>query len=410
MKIISDWKKDFPLFSSTAHQDLHYFDSAATCLVPKIVAECSYHYLTQEHANSHRGIYQLSNNATVKVEQTREKIKDFIKAHYPKEIIFCSGTTEAINIIAKGFIKPKINANHNIIISQAEHHANFLPWQMLCQQTGAELRVIRLNKNHVIDIDHLSSSIDTNTLLIAVNHISNVLGTTNPVKEICNIAKKNNVPVLIDGAQAIGHYDINVSDIGCDFYAFSGHKMYAGNSCGILYINKSHHDSFIPVTLGGGIVDKVTNEETRYVKSIQKLEAGTLNTGGIMCLSAAISYLNNIDKKEIKQYLNQVSTYLLNQLSQLSFIKLISPNDETASIIAFMMNGVHSHDVASILDSNNIAVRVGHHCAQPLHQYLGIKNSIRVSLGIYSQQEDIDELVSTLVSCHEMLSTDIFHE
>lgn len=410
MKIISPWKNDFPLFSSSVYQKLHYLDSAATCLVPKIVADCSYQYLTQEHANSHRGIYQLSHNATVKVEQARVLISDFINANTPEELVFCNGTTDAINILANGFIKPKLSSRHNIIISQAEHHANFLPWQMLCQQTGAELRIIRLNKNHVIDIEHLNASIDANTLLIAVNHISNVLGTINPVKEICNIAKKNNVPVLIDGAQAVAHHDVDVSDIGCDFYAFSGHKMYAGSSCGGLYINKKHHEIFIPVTLGGGIVDKVTNTEARYVKSIQKLEAGTLNAGGIMCLSAATTYLNSIDKKPIQQYLKQLSIYLLNQLNQLSFIKLISANDEIASIITFTMDGVHSHDIASILDSNNIAVRVGHHCAQPLHQYLGIKNSIRVSLGLYSQQDDIDELISALVSCHEMLATGICYE
>lgn len=410
MKIISPWKKDFPIFSSTIHQNLHYLDSAATCLVPKIVAEYSYHYLTQEHANSHRGIYQLSHNATLKVEQARALISDFIKANSPKELVFCSGTTDGINIVANGFIKPKINANHNIIISQAEHHANFLPWQMLCNKTGAELRIIRLNKKHSIDLEHLTSSIDTNTLLIAVNHISNVLGTINPIKKICDIAKKNNVPVLIDGAQAIAHHEIDVSDIGCDFYTFSGHKMYAGSSCGGLYIDKKHHENFIPVMLGGGIVDKVTNEETRYIKGIEKLEAGTLNTCGIMCLSAATTYLNGIDKKEIQRYLKQASSYLVNQLNQLSFIKLISPNNVTSSLVSFTMNGVHSHDVASILDSNNIAVRVGHHCAQPLHQYLGIKNSVRVSLGIYSQQEDIDKLVSALVACHEMLSTGICHE
>ncbi|WP_440873893.1 aminotransferase class V-fold PLP-dependent enzyme [Thalassotalea sp. PLHSN55] len=392
------WKKDFPVFSLPEQRNLHYFDSAATCLVPEIVAQSSYQYLTTCHANSHRGLYQLSQQATNNIEEARVQVKHFIGAQSADEICFCSGTSQAINFIAQGFIKQKLTANNTIIISQAEHHANFLPWQQLCQQTGASLQIIGLNNERTLDMQAFEQALTPNISLIAINHVSNVLGTTNPVKQICKLAQQYHIPVLVDGAQAAAHQHIDVQDIGCDFYAFSGHKIYAGTGCGVLYVNKQHIAEISPVVLGGGIVEKVTEQSCNYINTLKKLEAGSLSSASIAALSSAINYLEAIGKSAITQHIEVLSEYLHQQLVSLPFIELISPARQT-SIVSFSVKGIHSHDVATLLDEYNIAVRVGHHCAQPLHQYLGIKSSVRVSLGLYNDKNDIDALISALKQC-----------
>lgn len=400
----SQWKKDFPVFSQPENTDLCYFDTAATCLIPDVVAQKLYQFNTQAHANSHRGLYQLSSQATDQLVLSRIKIQKFINAEDVNEIAFCSGTTEAINIIAKSFIEKRLKPNSNIVLTEAEHHANFLPWQELALHHQVELRIIPISSNGVISIESLSEFIDENTALLAVNHISNVLGQQNPITGICQFAKAYHVPVLVDGAQAVSHHVIDVQQLGCDFYVFSGHKLYAGTGAGVMYIKQQHHLDCTPFLYGGGIVEKVTTQRSTYTKHLTQLESGTINLSAIVALTSAIDYLQSIDREKLQQHFKMLSQYLIAELTSLSFIqpliKSANINQNFSTIFSFQVQGVHSHDVATILAEDNIAVRAGHHCAQPLHQCLSVKNSVRISLGIYNQKEDVDRLVQALKKCY----------
>lgn len=405
------WQSKFAVFS--AQPQLTYLDSAATCLIPKMVADAIHHYQCFEHANSHKGLYSLSANATKTVEKTRAKLADFIGALKPQEIIFTPGTTSAINQVAQGFVKAKImnltknNRVANIIVSASEHHANLLPWQALANETNAEIRIAKLNLSGTLDVNFLKNILDENSVIVAVNHVSNVLGTVNPISNICKVAHNKSVPVLVDGAQAIGHLPVDINQLHCDFYAFSAHKMYGPSGIGVLYANKKHQEQMTPYILGGGIVSKTSFTEANLLPPPLKFEAGSHNVAGIVGLYAAVEFLSATPLLERQNHLMQLSSYLHNEMKKLGFIKpLISYDDQTnrSIIFSFVVEGVHSHDIASFLAEDNIALRAGHHCAQPLHSALKVNASVRISLGLYNSTADIDALVISLQRAYQLLA------
>lgn len=404
-------QQNFPVFS--LHPNLTYFDSAATCLTPKIVADAMHHYQCFEHANSHKGLYPLSANATEIVENSRKKVASFIGSANPQEIIFTSSTTQAINQVAQGYVKQQIEKLAkqkrvaNIIVSAAEHHANFLPWQVLAKTLNAELRIIQLTSSGTLDLTFIAGLLDENSVLVAVNHVSNVLGTINPINRICQLAHECSVPVLVDGAQAVGHLNVDIKDLDCDFYAFSGHKMYGPTGIGILWAKPYYLTQMQPLILGGGIVAKTTITEHHLLPAPLKFEAGSHNVAAIVGLTTAIDYLTAITVETKQQHYEELSSYLLDKMKSLTYVKpLITHtfNHKMTTIFSFTMVGVHSHDVASFLAEQGIAVRAGHHCAEPLHQALNVKSSVRVSLGHYNSCSDIDRLVEALQQVNDLLS------
>lgn len=406
----SPWKKEFPLFCAEQHATnegeekvLHYLDSAATCLIPQSVVKATTHYLQFEHANSHRGFYALSTKLTQQIEDVRHQVSHFINAPSADNVIFTHGTTSAIHQIAHGYVAPKLKRHHNIIVSVTEHHANFLPWQQLAEKTGAQLKILPLDASGKADLNTLTKLIDDNTLLIAVTHLSNVLGTINPIEDIVDIAKQSNVKVLVDGAQYAGCYPLDIQALGCDFYVFSGHKIYAGNGCGVLFATNKCLDDMEPVVLGGGMVERVSIDTSRWQAGNRRFEAGTLNAQAIIALGAAIEFLMQARASGASEYLHQLANYLHQQLLALDFIKPLISDVTPNNIFSFNVKGVHSHDIAAILSEQYIAARAGHHCAQPLHQALGVNSSVRVSLGVYNEAEDIDKLVHALTSAQQLL-------
>ncbi|WP_448546685.1 aminotransferase class V-fold PLP-dependent enzyme [Thalassotalea fusca] len=410
MSYTSPWKQDFPIFSSHAQPFICYLDNAATTFLPKSVADAMYHYQCYQHANSHRGLYRLSAKATQIVEDARSLLSSFLNASSSQEIIFTAGTTEAINLVAHSFVRPRMHQQANILVSQAEHHANFLPWQALCAEYGCELRVIPITSEGEIDVQACAELMDENTVLVAITHVSNVLGVVNPIKEICQMASKRGILSIVDGAQGIVHCDVDVLDIGCDFYAFSAHKLYGPTGIGVLYAKHSVQHEALPFILGGGIVQKVTTEKSEFIDGPLKFEAGSHHIAAIVGMVEAIDYLEFISWRKLHLYTSKLNDYLQHALEELPFIDYLLPNnekpiDKPARLVhSFTLKNVHSHDVASILDSENIAVRAGHHCTQPLHQALGVKSSVRASIGMYNTHDDVDRLVSALANAHNTLT------
>lgn len=416
MSNISPWKKDFPIFIPQAHPYLCYLDTAATCLTPKHVAEAMFHYQCYSHANSHKGMYQLSTTVTEKVEQGRETVANFVGAQQVESIIFNSGATEGINLVAYSFVEPLIidamskGERCNIVISAAEHHANLLPWQRLAQQYQMELRIAPLSKDGTIDLARLSLILDKQTCFLAFTHCSNVIGKENAAEKICQIARNKNIPTLIDGAQAVLRGDINVKVIGCDFYVFSAHKIYGPTGCGVLYAKPHLLEQMRPYQLGGGMINTVEFQESEYLSGPLKFESGSHNVAGIVGLVEAIEYLNDLSIKDINLYIDDLSLYMHKSLNELSFYrpvvkeKLTLMNSKMASLVSFQCEGLECQDVASLLDSENIALRSGQHCAQPLHNTLGVNSTLRVSIGLYNGYADIDKLIAGLIHCHQMMA------
>jgi len=406
------WKHHFPIFSNHAQPQLIYLDSAASCLTLKPVAESMYHYQCYAHANSHRGFYQMSSQATQTFEQGRAAIAGYLSVQ-PNEIVITKNTTDAINLVATAYLEyslkntPSKHGRWNVVISAAEHHANILPWQRLCHEYQGELRVAELDENGLLEAAAFETLIDEQTLLVSVTHVSNVLGLFNDILPISQLAKQYQAKVLVDGAQAVSHGPLNLDLLGCDFYAFSGHKMYGPTGVGGLYINASLVDDMSPYQLGGGIVGKVTQQQTNFVDGTDKFHSGTLNISALAGLTEAINFLDEIGWHDINNHQNGLARTLQDCLSTLSFIDLALPalpETQTPWLYAFNINNVHSHDVASILDSEGIAVRAGHHCAQLLYQQLDCHTSVRASVGIHNQVEDIERLADALTLAHNMMA------
>ena len=398
-------RADFPVLAQMINgKPLVYLDNAATSQKPQSVIDSLVNYYSTENANVHRGVHTLSQRATDDYEEARAKIRRFINAEKDEEIIFVRGTTEGINLISQTFGRSCISEGDEIIISSMEHHSNIVPWQILCQEKGAKLRVVPVNDIGELLLDEYERLFTANTKLVSIVHQSNALGTINPAKEIVDIAHGHGVPVLLDGAQAIAHLGVDVRDLGCDFYAFSGHKLYGPTGIGVLYGKGSLLEEMPPYQAGGEMIRSVTFEETLYNTLPNKFEAGTPNIAGAIGLGAAIDYVGTIGMDEISAYESELLQYGTDRLSGIEGLKIIGTADKKGSVISFIMEGVHPHDIGTILDAEGIAIRTGHHCAQPLMDRFGVPATARASLAFYNTKEEIDVLVRGIDRVIEVFS------
>ncbi len=398
-------REDFPLLKQMVNgKPLVYLDNAATSQKPQSVIDTLVRYYTTENANVHRGVHTLSQLATEDYEEARTQARKFINAKEDGEIIFVRGTTEAINLVAQTFGRQKISQGDEIIIATMEHHSNIVPWQILCQEKGANLRVIPINDAGELLLDEYEKLITPRTKLVSIVHQSNALGTINPVEEIVQIAHQQGVPVLLDGAQAIAHVSVDVQQLGCDFYAFSGHKLYGPTGIGVLYGKAELLEEMPPYQAGGEMIRSVTFEKTLYNVLPNKFEAGTPNIAGAIGLGAAISYVNGIGMDRIFAYESELLTYGTERLSAIGGLTLMGTAAKKGSVLSFVMDEVHPHDIGTILDAEGIAIRTGHHCAQPLMDRFGVAATARASLAFYNTKEEIDVLVKGIDRVIEVFS------
>ena len=398
-------REDFPLLKQMVNgKPLVYLDNAATSQKPQSVIDTLVRYYTTENANVHRGVHTLSQQATDDYEQARTQARKLINAKVDEEIIFVRGTTEAINLVAQTFGRQKISPGDEIIISTMEHHSNIVPWQILCQEKGANLRVIPINDAGELLLDEYEKLINPRTKLVSIVHQSNALGTINPAEEIVQIAHRQGIPVLLDGAQAIAHLNVDVQQLGCDFYAFSGHKLYGPTGIGVLYGKTELLEEMPPYQAGGEMIRSVTFEKTLYNVLPNKFEAGTPNIAGAIGLGAAISYVNSIGMDQIFAYESELLQYGAERLSAIGGLTLIGTAAKKGSVLSFVMDGVHPHDIGTILDTEGIAIRTGHHCAQPLMDRFGVPATARASLAFYNTKEEIDVLVKGIDRVIEVFS------
>jgi len=396
-------RTDFPIFRQKVHgKPLVYLDNAATTQKPFQVIERIRQYYETENSNVHRGVHYLSQVATEKYERSRRFIADFINAENESEIIFTRGTTESINFLAT-VLYDQINKGDEIIISGMEHHSNLVPWQQLCQRKKAKLQVIRITEKGELDLNHFENLISNRTRLVAIAHVSNVLGTINPLKQIVEIAHSKNVPVLVDGAQAIAHIPVDVQELGCDFYAFSGHKAYGPMGIGVLFGKEKWLNTIPPYQFGGEMVESVSFKETTFNALPFKFEAGTPNVAGALGLEAALRYIQSNNINEIKIYEDDLLKYAQDELSEIDTLRIIGTVTEKTSVISINVEGIHPYDLGTILDQFGIAVRTGHHCAQPLVEHFKLSGTLRASIGIYNERSDIDTFVTALKKAVAML-------
>lgn len=394
---VDNVRSDFPVLDQRVQdKPLVYFDSAASMQKPRQVIESISNFYANDYSNVHRGLHTLSERATKLFEDSREAVKTFINAGSSKEIVFVRGTTEAINLVAQSYARAVLKPGDEILISTLEHHANIVPWQVVCEQTGAVLKVIKLHDDGSLDQANFDELLSTKTKIVALSHVSNAIGTINPVKEMIEKAKSFGAKVLIDGAQAVQHMPVDVQDLGCDFYAFSSHKCYGPTGIGALFAKQELLEKMQPYQTGGDMIKRVTFEKTTYNESPHKFEAGTPNIAGVIGLHAAINYITSIGFDSIAAHEAELLQYATEQLDALGGIKIIGTAQNKASLVSFVMDVAHSHDVGTILDSEGIAVRAGHHCAMPLMDYYGLAATARASFAVYNTKSEIDVLVKAL--------------
>ena len=397
-------RENFPILDQDINgSKLIYFDNAASTQKPSRVIKSIKQYYESDHSNVHRGVHSLSIRATESYEKSRRVISSYINAKHEHEVIHTKGTTEAINLVAQS-ISDQIKENDEILISAMEHHSNIVPWQELCKRTGACLKVIPINEAGEINLDEMNRLISSKTRIISITHVSNTLGTINPIKKIINLAKSVDALTLIDGAQAAAHMRIDVQDIDCDFYVFSGHKLYGPTGTGVLYGKEEILNSLNPYQYGGEMILKVTFDETTYNSLPHKFEAGTPNIAGAIGLMHAIEYLKEIDFDSAIDHEMTVHDYALKQLKLLPNLKIVGTAKDKSSIISFTIGDLHPHDVGTILNQKAVAVRTGHHCTMPLMDFYQIPGTIRASFSFYNSKEEVDVLVSALELATEMLS------
>lgn len=400
-------KQDFPIFNQKINDEtLVYLDNAATSQIPKFVEEKVRDFNEKERANVHRGVHALGLRATNQYESSRQKVANFIGTNNAKEVIFTSGCTDSLNLVAASFGEQNIQAGDEILVSIMEHHSNLLPWQQLAKRKQAKLNFIEINSDGLLDIKNLKSKINSKTKIVALTHVSNVLGTINPIKEITDLAHEKGAIVVVDGAQAVGHFPIDVAELNVDFYAFSGHKMFAPTGIGVLYGKKDLLDKMQPYRLGGEMIANVTREGATWAEVPYKFEAGTPNIAGAIGLGAAIDYLQSLDFELIQKHEQELTSYALEKLKNVSGLTIYGPQKSNGRIgvISFNLKNIHPHDLATALDLNGIEVRAGRHCAQPLMASLNTESTVRASLSIYNTKDDIDKLVSSLHEAKEFFS------
>jgi cysteine desulfurase / selenocysteine lyase len=398
-------RREFPaLHQEVNKRPLVYLDNAATTQKPKAVIERMLQYYSKENSNIHRGAHFLSQQATEAYEDARNTVRLFINASFDHEIIFTRGTTESINLVAYSFFKKFIKKGDEIILSAMEHHSNIVPWQIACEDYGAIIKVIPMNEEGVLDLDAYQKLLNPRTRLVAVTHVSNALGTINPVKEITRMAHDQGAVVLIDGAQALSHLKVDVQDIGCDFYAFSGHKIYGPMGVGVLYGKEEWLNQMPPYQGGGEMIKTVTFEKSTYNELPFKFEAGTPNVGDVLGLEAAIRFISYLRPDEIAAHENRLTKYATSQLLTLDNIRLIGTAPEKTAVVSFIFNDIHPYDTGTILDKLGFAVRTGHHCTQPVMDFFKVPGTVRVSMAVYNTRTEIDQLVEALKTVREMFA------
>ncbi|HEX8146012.1 MAG TPA: cysteine desulfurase [Pyrinomonadaceae bacterium] len=398
-------REDFPVLAQTVNgKPLVYLDNAASAQVPRIVIERGAKYLREEHSNIHRGVHYLSQRATSAYEGAREKVRRFINAREARECIFVRGVTEGVNLVMHGYGRKFVGEGDEIVVSEMEHHSNLVPWQMLCEEKGARLRVIPMNDAGELILDEFDALLNARTKLVCVGHVSNSLGTVNPVKEIVARAHKVGVPVLVDGAQGAPHLKVDVQDLDCDFYAVSGHKMFAPTGSGVLYGKAEWLEKMNPFLGGGSMIRTVTFERSTYAAIPDKFEAGTPAIASAIGLGAAIDYLNSIDRDAAHAHEQELLSYATGKLSAVEGVRIIGTAREKASVLAFVIDEVHPHDVGTILDQEGIAIRAGHHCAQPVMQHFGVPATARASFAFYNTKEEVDSLVAAVQKVIEVFA------
>ena len=396
-------REDFPILKEKIrNKALVYLDNAATCQKPQAVIDSIVQVYIHDYANVHRGVHTLSVRSTDKFEGARLKVKDFINASSEKEIIFVKGATEAINLVAQTYGKANIKAGDEIIITGMEHHSNIVPWQMLCEQTGAVLKVAPINLLGELIFEEFEKLINDKTKLISVVHMSNALGTINPVKKIIAVAHKKGIPVLLDGAQAIPHMTVDMQDLDCDFYVFSGHKLYAPTGVGVLYGKQALLEAMPPYQGGGDMIRKVTFEETEYNVLPYKFEAGTPNIADVIALGTAIDYLSKIGMENIAAYEAELLEYATIKAKQIKGLRIIGEAEHKGAILSFVLDKIHPHDIGTMLDSLGIAIRAGHHCAMPVMDFYKVPATARASFAMYNTKEEIDVLMKGIESLIEV--------
>jgi len=402
---VDEVRRDFPILKEKVYgKPLVYLDNAATSQKPQLVMETLQKYYGLENANIHRGIHFLSERATQAFEDARAKVGGFLNAAECREIIFVRGTTEGINLVAQSYGRKFIGEGEEIILSAMEHHSNIVPWQILCEQVGARLRIIPMNDDGELLIDEYERLLSDKTKLVAVTHLSNALGTINPIKQIIQIAHRHGVPVLVDGAQAVPHLEVDVQDLDCDFYAFSGHKLYGPTGVGVLYGRASLLDAMPPYQGGGDMISSVTFEKTLYNVLPYKFEAGTPNIAGVIGLGAAIDYLSQVGLELVTAYERELLDHATEAISTIAGVQIIGTAKEKAGVLSFVLDGVHAHDIGTILDREGIAIRAGHHCAMPVMQRFGVPATARASLAFYNTRQEVDALVGAIHNVKRMFS------
>lgn len=400
-------KEQFPILNQEVNgHPLVYLDSSATSQKPLKVIEAVNNYYREDNSNVHRGVHTLGTRATDKYEGAREKVRQFINANSTAEVIFTRGTTTAINTVAASYARANLKSGDEIVITPMEHHSNIIPWQQVAKATGATLKYMPLQSDGTLSIDDVRETITTNTKIVAVAHVSNVLGTINPIKEITKIAHENGAVILIDGAQGAPHLKVDVQELDCDFYAFSGHKMCAPTGIGVLYGKRELLENMEPVEFGGEMIDFVNLYDSTWKELPWKFEGGTPIIAGAIGLGAAIDFLNEVGNKNILEHEQQLADYAMEQLRTIDGITIYGP-EKRAGLVTFNLDDVHPHDTATVLDAEGIAVRAGHHCAQPLMRWLNVTATARASFYLYNTEEDIDRLADGLLKTKEYFG-DVF--
>jgi cysteine desulfurase/selenocysteine lyase len=398
-------RRDFPILATEVNgKPLVYLDNGASSQVPQLVIDRTSRYLAEEHSNIHRGVHYLSQNATTAYEAAREKVKRFINAPDVNCCIFVRGTTEGINLVAHSYSKAFINEGDEIIVSQMEHHSNIIPWQVAAEEHGAILRVIPMNERGELIIDEYENLLNERTKIVAVSHVSNSLGTVNPIKKMIETAHKFGVPVCVDAAQSVPHFPVDVQDLDADFFVFSGHKMFGPTGSGVMYGKREWLDKMPPYQTGGSQIRTVSFEKTTYAPLPAKFEAGTPAIASGIGLGAAIDYINSIDFEAAAAYEHELLEYATRRLSDIPEVKIIGTAAEKASVLSFTIDGIHPHDIGTILDQQGIAIRAGHHCAQPVMEFFDVPATARASFAFYNTREDVDKLADAIQKVIEVFA------
>jgi cysteine desulfurase / selenocysteine lyase len=398
-------RRDFPILRQLVHgRPLVYLDNAATTQKPQVVLDRLSRYYAEENANVHRGLHALSERATGAFEEARATVQRLLNAAAPHEIVFVRGTTEAINLVASSFGRSTLEAGDAVVVSAMEHHSNIVPWQIVCNEKGARLRVAPISDAGELDLDRFESLLDERTRIVSIVHVSNALGTINPIAKVVELAHRRGIPVLVDGAQAVAHMKVDVQALGCDFYTLSGHKLFGPTGIGVLYGKSSLLDSLPPYQSGGDMIRSVSFEHTTYNTLPYKFEAGTPNIAGALGLATAIDYLTSVGLDRVAASERDLLEYATRRLVEIPGLRLVGTAPHKAGILSFVIDGVHPHDIGTILDREAVAIRTGHHCCQPLMDRLGIPATARASLALYNTHEEIDALAAAIGKVREVFA------